>query len=129
MTFRTVAVLTSVVTLVLGAGYLFAGTPMIGRLQVEPTESVLLFGRRMGALYLGLSVAFFLARSAPVSVARTALCTGTAAACSLLAMLGIYEFLAGRAGPGMLASVLIESLLALAYVRILIGGRKIRIGD
>ena len=91
MSFRTIAVITAIVTLVLGAGYLFAGTLLVERWQIEPTESVLLFGRRIGALYLGLCVIFFLARSAPVSVARTALCTGTAAACSLLALLGVYE--------------------------------------
>ncbi|MDD5565096.1 MAG: hypothetical protein PHQ91_15390 [Thermoanaerobaculaceae bacterium] len=128
MSFRTTAVITAVVTLVLGAGYLFAGTLLVGRWQIEPTESVLLFGRRIGALYLGLSVIFFLARSAPVSAARTALATGTATACSLLAFLGVYEFSAGRVRAATLASAVVEGFLALGYIRVLVAERRVAAG-
>ena len=128
MSFRTVATITTIVTLVIGAGYLFAGTLLVGRWQIEPTESVLLLGRRIGGLYLGLSVIFCLARSAPVSVARTALCAGTAVACLLLALLGVYELSAGHAGPAILASAVVESLLALGYIMILVAERKASAG-
>ena len=124
MNFRAMAVITAIVTLLLGAGYLFAGALVIGRWQIEPSDGVLLLGRRMGALYLGLSVMFFLARSAPASVGRTALSVGAAVVCSLLALLGIYEFAAGRAGAGILASVAIEALLALGYGWVLAAGRR-----
>lgn len=127
MSFRTLAVVTAVVTLVLGAGYLLAGTLLVGRWQIEPTPSVLLFARRIGALYVGLSVIFFLARSAPASVARTALCAGAAVACSMLALLGIYEFSAGRAGSAILASVAVEAILALGYGRMLAAERKLAV--
>ena len=128
MRFRAVAVITAVVTLVLGVGYLFGGSLMVGRWRIEPTTSVLLLGRRMGALYLGLSVIFLLARSAPVSVARTALCAGTAVTCSLLAFLGVFEFSVGRVGPGILVSVALEALLALAYIWILSADRRLAPG-
>jgi hypothetical protein len=123
MSFKTIAVITAVVLLVLGVGYFVAGALLVGRWQIEPTVSVLLFGRRIGALYLGLSAMFFLARSAPVSVARTALSTGTAVVCSLLGLLGVYEFSAGHAGPAILASAALEFLLALGYIRVLIVDR------
>ena len=119
MSFRNIAVITALVAFALGVGYLLAGAFVVGRWQVQPTDGVLLLGRRMGSLYLGLSVMYFLARSAPLSVARTALSAGTTVALSLLALLGAYEFTAGHAGPGILVSVLIESLLALGFVRIL----------
>ncbi|TAM48593.1 MAG: hypothetical protein EPN53_09695 [Acidobacteria bacterium] len=128
MSFRTIAVITAIVTLVLGAGYLFAGTLLVGRWQIEPTASVLLLGRRLGALYLGLCVIFFLARSAPVSAARTALGAGTAAACSMLAFLSVYEFSAGRTGPAILASAAVEALLAIGYIRILVTERRVANG-
>lgn len=129
MTFKTTAVITSVVTFVLGAGYLVAGRLLIGRWQIEPTESVLLFGRRIGALYLGLAVIFFLVRSVGASTERSALSIGAAVTCSLLALLGIYEFSGGRAGAGILASVAVESLLALAYIRLLLIDRRNRTRD
>jgi hypothetical protein len=122
--FKTLAVITAILMFVLGVGYLFAGTLFLGRWQIQPTESVLLLGRRIGALNLGFSVGFFLARTAPVSVARTALCAGVAIGCSLLALLGVYEFSAGRAGAGILVSALVESLLAIGYIWILFTERR-----
>ena len=124
MRFRTIAVITAIGFFALGLGYLFAGALMVGRWQIQSTESVLLLSRRIGAIYLGLSVMLFLARSAPVSVTRTALSAGAAVLLSLLALLGVYEFTAGHAGPGILVSVVIESLLALGYIRILFTERR-----
>ena len=124
MSFRTIAVITAIVALALGLGYLFVGALVVGRWQIQSTESVLLLSRRIGAIYLGLSVMLFLARSAPVSVTRTALSAGAAVLLSLLALLGVYEFTAGHAGPGILVSVVIESLLALGYIRILFTERR-----
>lgn len=124
MSFKAIAVITAIVALALGVGYLFFGAFVVGRWQIQPTDSVLLLGRRIGSLYLGLSVMYFLARSAPVSVARTALSAGTAVALSLLALLGVHELTAGHAGPGILASAAIESLIALGYIRILFTERR-----
>ncbi len=124
MSFRTLAVITAIVALALGVGYLFVGALVVGRWQIQPTDSVLLLGRRMGGLYLGLSVMYFLARSAPVSVTRTALSAGTVVALSSLALLGVYEVTAGHAGSGILVSVAIESLLAVGFIRILLTERR-----
>ena len=124
MRFRTIAVITAIVALALGLGYLFVGAIVVGRWQIQSTDSVLLLSRRIGAIYLGLSVMLFLARSAPVSVTRTALSAGAAVLLSLLALLGVYEFTAGHAGTGILVSVVIESLLALGYIRILFTERR-----
>jgi hypothetical protein len=124
MSFKTIAVITAIIGLVLGAAYLFLGELVIGRWQIEPTEGVLLLGRRIGVLYLGMSLMFFLARSAPVSVARTALSAGFASALMILALLGIYELTAGHVGPGILVSAAVEFLIALAYIRVLFTERK-----
>ena len=124
MSFRTVAVITAIAALALGLGFLFVGAIVVGRWQIQPTESVLLLSRRIGAIYLGLSVMLFLARSAPVSVTRTALSAGAAVLLSLLALLGVYELTVGHAGPGILVSIVIESLLALGYIRILFTERR-----
>ena len=124
MSFKTVAVITAIVALALGVGYLFFGALVVGRWQIQPTDSVLLFCRRIGGLYLGLSVMYFLARSAPVSVARTALSAGSAIALLLLALFGAYELTAGHAGPAILVSGGLEFILALGFIRILFTERK-----
>lgn len=120
--------ITGILTLILGIGYLFAGSLLVGRWQIEPTQSVLLFGRRIGAVYIGLSVMCYFARSLPVSAGRTALCAGAATICTLEAVLGVYEFSVGRAGPGILISAVIEAFLALSYIRILYVERRIAVG-
>lgn len=124
MNFKNIAVVTAIIAFVLSIGYLFFGSVVIGRWQIEPTENVLLLGRRMGSFYLGLSVIFFLSRSIPISAARTALTIGAAVTLSLLAFLSIYEYIADRAGSGILASAAIEFILAFGYLRLIIAERK-----
>jgi Ca2+/Na+ antiporter len=51
MSFKAIAVITAIIGLVLGAAYLFLGQLVVGRWQIEPTEGVLLLGRRIGVLY------------------------------------------------------------------------------
>jgi hypothetical protein len=125
MTFKTTATLCAVLTFCLAIGYLIAGGVMVARWRIEPTDGVLLFGRRIGASFLGLSVMFFLARSIPSSPARRALSSGALVTCSLLAGLGIYEFSAGRAAAPILASAALEVLVALAFARHLIADRRV----
>ncbi len=124
MSFKNIAIVTAIIAFLLGTGYLFFGSLVIGRWQIEPTNSILLLGRRMGSLYLGLSIIFFLSRSLTLSATRTALSIGAAVTLSLLALLGIYEYSLGRVGSGILVSVVIESLLAIGYVIVIFRDRK-----
>ncbi len=124
MSFKTLALATAAVTFALGVVYVAAGTPLIASWRIEPTASVLLFGRRIGAAYLGFAVMFFFARSVPASPARTAMSAGAAVTTGSLALLGVYELSTGRVGPAILASVAVEALLALGYILLLVGERK-----
>ena len=116
--------MTAVLTLCLAIGYLVAGSFMVGRWQIEPTESVLLLGRRIGAYFLGLSIMFFLARSIPASPARRAICSSAVVSCLLLAMLGVYEHSTGRAATPILASAAVEVFIAVAFGWHLIADRR-----
>ena len=124
MNFKNIAIVTAIIAFVLGIGYLFFGSIIIGRWEIEPTENVLLLGRRMGSIYLGLSIIFFLSRSILISVARTALTIGAAVTLSLLAFLSFYEYIADHAGSGILVSAVIELILSLGFVRLLIVEQK-----
>ena len=129
MSFKTLALITSAILLLLGLGYLIVGSLIVSRWQIDPSDSVLLFGRRIGSLYIGLSVIYFFARSSPVSATRTALITGTAVALLLLVSLGIYELSAGHVGKGILVSMSIEFILLLLYVRLLLIERTLKIAS
>jgi hypothetical protein len=124
MTFRTVATITSILLFILGAGYLFAGGIVVGRWNIQATGDVLVIARRIGAIYLGLSVLFYMARTVPASAARIAISAGATTVLSLLVALGIYEFLAERVGPGIFGSVGVELLLAIGFIVVLVGERR-----
>ena len=123
MKFKTMAIITGIALLVLGIGYFFFGAVIVGRWQVEPTASVLLLARRIGCLYLGLSLVFCLARKAPVSIARTALSAGAVVITLLLAGTGVYALAMGHAGKGILISAAIEFLLGLGFICVLLAER------
>ena len=125
MSFKSTAIVTAVVTFVLGAGYILAGNLLVARWDIEPTESVLLFGRRLGAAYLGLSVIFWLARTLAPSPARSALATGAVVTCSVLAILGIYDWSAGHAAAPILISSALEAFLAISFLRIRVADRRL----
>ena len=58
MSFAIVAIATSIASLILGVGWLFAGSLVLKRWGIEANALSLLVGRRIGAVYLGFSLMF-----------------------------------------------------------------------
>ena len=115
MSFTIAAVATSIAGLLLGVGWLFAGSLLLKRWGLEANPPSLLVGRRLGATYFGIAIMLFLGRSAPPSELRWAVSIAMLVALSVLAILGIVEFKAKRAGKGILVSVVLEVLLAAGF--------------
>lgn len=119
MDFYTLAVASSVVTLILAAGWLCAGRSMLKRWGIAASSTELMLGRRIGAIYMGLAVIFFLSRDTSPSELRDSLSIGAIVVCGLLAGLGLYEFKANRVGSAILVSVAVELVLLAGYVLLL----------
>lgn len=115
LNFRTLAILSALLFFALALTWMFAPDLVLSSWGVELSDPVGLVGRRGAALYAGVGVMFFLARNAEPSAARSALITGFMVSCSVLAALGVIEFVAGHAERGILAAVLIEIALVLAF--------------
>lgn len=115
MSFNVAAIATAVAGFVLGLGWLFAGNLLLKRWGIEATPLGLLVGRRLGAAYLGIALLLILGRSAPPSELRTSIGIAMFTALTLLAILGLFEFKARRAGKGILVSVVIEAILASGF--------------
>lgn len=115
MTFHTLAVVTSIAALLLGAGWLAAARLMLQRWRIEPSMGALLVGRRIGVIYLGVALLFFLLRSTESPELITIVSTFAVLANALLAGLGVYEYRARRAGPAILVSVAFELVLVLGF--------------
>jgi hypothetical protein len=122
LTFYRLAVFTSVLFLILAMTWMFAPAQLLSGWGVELSTAVGLIGRRAAALYAGIAVMFFFTRNAEPSTTRTALITGIITSCSILALLGIYEFSTGHATSGILTAVFIEVALVLAFLYV--GARK-----
>jgi hypothetical protein len=115
MSFTVAAVATSIAGLLLGLAWLFAGRLVLMRWGLQANAVGLLVGRRLGAAYFGIAIMLFLGRTAPPSQLRSAVSVAMLVALTLLAILGIVELKAQRAGRGILVSVVIEVLLAAAF--------------
>lgn len=122
LTFYRLAVFTSVLFLILAMTWMFAPAQLLSGWGMELSTAVGLIGRRAAALYAGIAVMFFFTRNAEPSTTRTALITGIITSCSILALLGIYEFSTGHATSGILTAVFIEVALVLAFLYV--GARK-----
>jgi len=116
LSFHRLSVFSSILFVVLAIILMFAPAQMLTSWGVELTTSVGLVARRIAALYTGLAVMFFMVRNAEHSTTRTALITGTITACSILALLGVYEFATGHATSGILTAVFVEVALVLAFL-------------
>lgn len=123
MTFGIMAYVMSLAGSVLGLRFVFAGASLLKEWGIEVTDAPLVICRRLGAVYLGLALLFFLGRAAPPSELRSAVCLGVASMSALLAGLGLFELRAGRVRARILVPVVIEAVLAACFAWIGWSGR------
>jgi len=83
--------------------------------NIPASDTARFLGRRIAALFAGLTIMLALARNAPVSPLRDALALGMGTACLLLAASGIHAILVGSGGSGLWLAVAVELALASAF--------------
>jgi hypothetical protein len=118
MSFKSTALITSVICFCLAGIWTFGSAILLTLWGVDSAASAELVGRRGAALFLGLGVMLLLARDAEPSQARTSLAVGMIVACTALALLGVLECAIGNAGFGILSAVIVELMIALAFFRL-----------
>jgi hypothetical protein len=123
MTFKIMAYAMTLGGSVLGIRFIFAGASLLKEWGLEVTDGPLVICRRLGAVYLGLALMFFLGRTAAPSDLRSAVCLGVGGASALLAGLGLFELWAGRVTSGIVVPAIVEIVLAAGFVWAWWGGR------
>ncbi len=118
MSFKTTALITSVICFCLAGIWAFGSAILLNLWGVDYAASAELVGRRGAALFLAVGVMLLLARDAELSQARTSLTVGLIVAGTTLALLGVLEFVLGNAGFWILSAVIVELMIALAFLRI-----------
>lgn len=116
MTFKAMAYVMSLAGCALGLRFIFAGASLLEEWGIAVTDGPVVVCRRLGAVYLGLALMFFLGRAAPPSDLRSAVCLGMGGASALLAGLGLFELHAGRVGSGVIVPAIVELVLAAGFV-------------
>ncbi|MCD1633727.1 hypothetical protein K7H91_08080 [Martelella mediterranea] len=116
MTFGILALVMTFACCALGIRFVFFGGSVLKEWGLESTAGALILFRRMGLMYLGLALMFFLGRTAAPSEIRSAVCLVIGGTALLLAGLGVFEFSARRAGAGIFRSVVAEAILGAAFL-------------
>lgn len=116
MTFEILALVMTAACIVLAARFIVFGGSVLKEWGLESTTGALILFRRMGLMYLGLALMFFLGRAAGPSEIRSAVCLVMGGTAVLLACLGLYELLARRVSAGILRSVIAEAVLGAAFI-------------
>ena len=116
MTFRHVAILTSLLFLVLAVGWMLCPEQMLTQWGVQYSDGAGVVSRRGSAFYLGFAIMFFVARNTEHSATRMALIKGIITTCTVLILLAVYEFSVGQASNKILIAALIEAILGLVFL-------------
>ena len=113
MTFSMMTLLTAIATFGLGLGFLFAPAAMLKPWGLENPTPAAVMSRRIGAVYLGLAVMMYLARTGD---AQSAVAIGVATATGLLALVGLNELRLGNVTKGIFVAVIVEVLLTAGFL-------------
>jgi len=113
----------TVAAALLGLRFTFGGAGMLKEWGIEVSTGAVMLFRRLGLVYLALGLIFFLARDAGPSDLRSAVCLVMAGAVAALGVLGLFEYMAGRAGRGMVLAAVGEFVLAAAFIWVWWGGQ------
>ncbi|WP_028975063.1 hypothetical protein [Spirochaeta cellobiosiphila] len=121
MTFYILAIIMTCAATVLGLRFLFAGSSILKEWGFDVTRGALVLCRRIGGIYFGLALLFFLSRTAEPSDLRTAVCLALSVMIFLLSGLGLFEFLSKKAKASILTSVISEAIMGAFFVWVLLG--------
>jgi hypothetical protein len=113
MSFPTMTLIATLVTLGLGVRFVFASSAMLALFGLDDPTPARVMSRRIGAIFLGLAVMLFLVRMVS---AETAIAVGVASVTGLLALLGLYDLRLGNVSRGVRIAVVVELLLAAGFL-------------
>ena len=116
--FRMLNVITAIITAVLFIVLLLVPEVILWLFAVPESASAEFISRRAAMLFIGISLLSWFSRAASHSDVRQAICIGLSTSMLLLAALGVFEFIRGYAGSGIILAVITELFLGMAYFRV-----------
>lgn len=103
-------------TVLLGVGWLLFPQAMLSSWGVAGEPLTVYMARRYGGLQFGYAAILWLSRSAAPSPAHTAILAGGAVVTVVMTVVSVVGALSGVVGPAIWGAVVVETLLAIAFV-------------
>jgi hypothetical protein len=123
-TYQIMSCLTAALYFYLFVMLLFFPGPFLNDLGIQTTESADFLARRAAMLMLGFAVLVFFGRKVSDSMARQVMAIAISINMAGFAVMGLVEFGRGFANAGILAAVIIESILAVSYFLFWLAARR-----
>ena len=114
MYYKYVVIIIALSVIGLGCRFIFSSDSILKEWGLESIDSTRVLGRRLGAIYFGLSVLLFLSLTS-LSKSQTII-IGVSAISGFLAISGILDLLAGRVNMGVIRSIVAEIFLCLVLL-------------
>ena len=116
--YKTLSAMTAGLCIVLAVSLLFFPEPIFFVFGVAGNESAYFISRRASMFFAGYAAIAFLSRHEPPSASRRSISLGIGMSMAGFVVLGLFEFVRGFAGPGILLPMAVELFLALSYFSI-----------
>ena len=114
MYYKIVVIIIAIAAIGLGCRFIFSSDSILKEWGLQSIDSTQVLGRRLGAIYFGLTVLLLLSLT-NMSKSQIVI-IGVSSISGFLAISGILELMAGRVNTGIIRSIIAEVFLCLILV-------------
>lgn len=114
MYYKIVVIVIAIAVIGLGCRFIFSSDSILKEWGLQSVDSTQVLGRRLGAIYFGLSVLLLLSLT-NMSKAQIII-IGISSISGFLAISGMLDLIAGRVNTGIIRSIIAETFLCLVLV-------------
>lgn len=118
MPFRQLSLIVSLISLTLCVALVLRPEIVYWVFGIQGNTLGNFLAKRAGVLFLGFSILCFLSRNTNSKELIRIVAVSIGVAMGAMAMLGIYELARGTVGMGILAAVIVESIIAILFYRL-----------
>lgn len=123
--FKNLNIYTFILSVILFVTLLFSPGVLLDLFEIDGNEAVFFIARRASMFFLGYGLICFTARNAKPSSIRKSISFGISISMIGFAILGLYEFLRGFAGVGIIPTIANELFLGISYFSYYLSDRKV----
>ena len=118
MSYRRTTTITSLIFITLFVALVLFPQVIYWLFNLQQNDVSDFLAKRAGMLFLGLAILCFYSRNTSSMEVEKLVSLSIATSMTAMAVLGIFEFLRGNAGPGIMVAVFAELVIALFFYRL-----------